>query len=327
MPVIKANQPLPEGAVIVSIYGEPGVSKTTLANTSDSFLLLDFDRGSARAHHRKDTLVINNWKDVQDEQAAGTFDNYKTIGIDTAKAALDDFLMTFVVERDPKLRSNKLGMYGAIGDEFKLFTNFLRNKQIDLVIIAHAKKDEDTKKQVPDITGQSFNLILRISDQVGFMSMFGNKRQISWNPTDLTVGKNTANLPTAIIPDKDSAELKTYMADIIAQVKSAKATMSQAQLEEVQKVEAFTKEIAACKDDEELTMIITPVQEQLKHIKDPLNKLIAMRGKELKLIYDKEAKKFIPDPAFVAEKKSGKKKETPAAAVPAGEQEQLDFNS
>lgn len=327
MPIIKANQSLPEGSVVITIYGEPGVSKTTLGNTAKKVLNLDFDKGSARAHLRKDTLVVNTWKDVSDEQSAGTFDAYDTLVVDTAKAALDDFLMTFVVERDPKLRSNKLGMYGAIGDEFKLFTNYLRNNKKDLIIIAHAKKDEDTKKQVPDITGQSFNLILRVSDQVGYVSMFGNKRQISWNPTDLTVGKNTANLPTAVLPEKNSEELKTYMAEIIQKVKDAKVAMSEAQIEELIISEKFKKEIIACQDADDLNLVLTAVREQKKHLKDPLLLKIKEQKEKLNLTWDAEKQVFGNPPKedvkteTAADKKGGKKKENAVVH----EQEALQF--
>ena len=36
----------------ILIYGDPGIGKTTLANTAPNPLVLDFDRGSHRASHR-----------------------------------------------------------------------------------------------------------------------------------------------------------------------------------------------------------------------------------------------------------------------------------
>src|SRR4051812_47513144 len=112
MAIIKANEPLPEGPVVIGIYGEPGVSKTSIANTAESPLLCDFDRGSRRSIFRKDTLVLTSWDDIITEEKAGSFKGYKTIIIDTAKAALDDFLMTYVVKLDYKYAKNKLQAYG-----------------------------------------------------------------------------------------------------------------------------------------------------------------------------------------------------------------------
>jgi hypothetical protein len=292
MPIIKANEPVPEGPVIIGIYGEPGIAKTTIANTADTPLLCDFDRGSRRSLYRKDTLVLKSWNDVLDEEKKGSFKGYKTIIIDTAKAALDDFLMSFVVERDFKLRNNKLGAYGAIGDEFKLFLNARRNEGADIIIVAHAKKDEDTKKQIPDVTGQSYQLMLRVCDQVGFVSMINNKRTIQFNPTDLTVGKNTAGLATIEIPDKSDPALKTFMQGIIKHTREAMAKQSEEQTEALDISEKLQNEIATCETPELLTEILVKANELPEYLKAPLKKLIAAHGKEKGWVVNMELKRF-----------------------------------
>ena len=202
MAIIKKSDVFPKRPVIIVIYGTPGVGKTSLFNTSKNPILLDCDRGADRSVNRQDTIVATNWKEVlQDE---GEIKNYDTLGIDTAKSVLDDFLMTHVIEQDYKMKANKLKAYGAIGDEFKLFVNKRRNEGIDIVVIAHAKeeKDGDVIRLSPDVTGQSKDLLLRIADQVGFLTMVNNKRTLTFEPTDKTIGKNVAKLPTLEIPDE-----------------------------------------------------------------------------------------------------------------------------
>jgi hypothetical protein len=292
MPIVKANEPLPERSVVIGLYGEPGVSKTTIANTAESPLLIDFDRGVARSYLRKDVLDVNNWGDVIAEEQKGTFKGYKTIIIDTAKAALDDFLMPHVVQKDFKLQKNKLQAYGAIGDEFKLFLNKRRNEGVDVIIIAHAKKDEDTKKHIPDITGQSYNLILRVCDQLGYMSMQNNQRTIQWDPSDITIGKNTASLATTIIPDKTSVELRTLMSTIISQVKSAIVQQSEAQREALEKVQKYEKAIDEAITPEDLTLLVGPVKEMPKAIAEPLAKKMGDRAKTSGWIWDKINKAY-----------------------------------
>ncbi|MBX3253945.1 MAG: ATP-binding protein [Chitinophagaceae bacterium] len=314
MPIIKANEPLPESSVVIGVYGEPGVAKTTIANTAENPLLCDFDRGSRRSLFRKDTLVLTGWNDVINEEKAGTFKGYKTIIIDTAKAALDDFLMTYVVEKDFKLRTNKLGAYGAIGDEFKLFLNNRRNEGADVIIIAHAKKDEDTKKHIPDITGQSYNLMLRVCDQLGYVSMINNKRTIQFSPTDVTVGKNTATLPIMEIPDKSDPAITHFMADIISKTKESLSRQSEAQAEATAKSEKFQKEIAAVQNVDDLNSVLTVVQLLPKFLKDQLNKLIGDKAKEKGYKFNRD-KVLFEDPAPAAVKS----KTAPA------EQEELNF--
>ncbi|MDP3452894.1 MAG: AAA family ATPase, partial [Bacteroidales bacterium] len=143
MPILKKEESLPKRPVVIVVYGEPGIGKTSLFNTCESPLLIDFDRGVDRSIMRQDTLLVSKWEDVQVEEKAGTFNAYKTIGIDTAKAALDDFLMSYVIKQDYAAAKNKLKAYGAIGDEFKLFVNNRRADNAELVIIAHAKDEKE----------------------------------------------------------------------------------------------------------------------------------------------------------------------------------------
>lgn len=298
MPFLKSNEPLPERPVVIGYYGEPGVRKTSIAHTADAPLLIDFDRGVARSWGRKDAIIVDNWDEILQYEQGGLFKKYRTIIIDTAKAALDDFLMTYVTKQDYKLQKNKLQAYGAIGDAFKLFLNNRRNEGADVIIIAHAKKDEDTKKVIPDITGQSYNLMLRVADQIGFVSTKNNHATIQWYPTDTTVGKNTANLAEAVIPDKADPAFKSFMSDIIRKVKSSIVEMNEAQREALEKSDKFQKEIGKVKRVDELNLLIPSVQELPKHLKDPLNKLIKAKADEKAWIYNKDKKVFeVPAPA------------------------------
>lgn len=297
MPILKADEPLPERPVVIALYGEPGSCKTTLGNTAEKVLVLDFDRGVSRSFHRQDTLIINSWQDILDEEKAGTFKQYKTVVIDTAKAALDDFLMSFVVGRDYKLKGNKLKAYGELGDEFKIFLNNRRNEGLDVIIIAHAKKDEDTKKSIPDVTGQSYQLILRVADQVGYVSFVNNDRNIQWTPTDLTVGKNTANLPTMKVPDKADPALRTFMADVITNVKSSIVNMSESQKEALEKSNAMQEMIAGCETPDQLTDALIQANTFPVHLKAPAIKLIQEKAKANNWIANKATKRYEAAPA------------------------------
>jgi hypothetical protein len=332
MPILKANEPLPERPVVIGYYGEPGVRKTSIAHTADTPLLIDFDRGVARSFGRKDAVIVDNWEEVLKYEEQGLYKNYKTIIIDTAKAALDDFLMSYVVRQDFKLQKNKLQAYGAIGDAFKLFLNNRRTEGADVIIIAHSKKDEDTKKMIPDVTGQSYNLMLRVSDQIGFVSTKNNQATIQWYPSDITVGKNTANLPEAVIPDKGDPAFKTFMADIIAKVKSSIVEMNEAQREALDKSAKFQQEIAMVLNADGMNLVLPAVQMLPKYLRDPLNQVIGAKAKELKLVFDK-AHKIFQDPAppvkpaATATKKNGS--EVPGYGIgdeiPQGTAEELNF--
>ncbi|WP_430900543.1 MULTISPECIES: ATP-binding protein [unclassified Paraflavitalea] len=292
MPLVKANQAMPERPVVIVIYGDPGASKTTLGNTAQDVIVLDFDRGVSRSFYRRDTIIIDKWEDVIEEETKGTFKGYKTVVIDTAKAALDDFLMSYVTRIDHKLKTNKLRAYGEIGDQFKLFLNNRRAEGMDVIIIAHAKKDEDTKRAIPDVTGQSYQLLLRIADQVGYVTFINNNRNISWSPTDLTVGKNTANLPQIDIPSKEDPSLKTFMANVIADVKKSISQMSEEQLEAMKIMDAYQDRLAKTETPEDMTALLAEVNAQEPHIKAPMVKLIVAKAKDLGFVANKETKRY-----------------------------------
>lgn len=292
MPIIKPNESLPPRPVIIVLYGEPGCAKTSIFNTCENPLLLDFDRGVDRSIMRKDTLIMNTWDDVLTEEQKGTYRDYKTIGIDTAKAALDDYLMNYVIKNDYSLKKNKLQMFGVIGDNFKIFVNNRRSEQANIVIIAHAKKDEDTKKIIPDVTGQSYQLLLRIADQVGYVSIKNGKRVIQFEPTDGTVGKNVAGLPDTEVPDKADPSFKTFGQELVNMVKNAIAAMSEEQREAMEKSAKYQEEIAICETPEDLTAVLDVIRELPDWLNLPLRKACAAKAKECKWEFDKEAKVY-----------------------------------
>ena len=102
--IIKKNESFPERPVIITLYGTPGVGKTSVACTSENPILVDCDRGADRACFRSDTIIAQKWADVTEQDKE--FANYSTCILDTAKAILDDYLMVYVGEKDYKLKTN-----------------------------------------------------------------------------------------------------------------------------------------------------------------------------------------------------------------------------
>ena len=292
MAIIKKSDVFPKRPVIIVIYGTPGVGKTSLFNTSKNPILLDCDRGADRSVNRQDTIVATNWKEVMQDE--GEIKNYSTLGIDTAKAVLDDFLMTHVIEQDYKLKTNKLKAYGAIGDEFKFFVNKRRNEGIDIVVIAHAKeeKDGDLIRLSPDVTGQSKDLLLRIADQVGFLTMVNNKRTLTFEPTDRTIGKNVAKLPTMEIPDENDPAFLSFMADIIEKVKESIQKQSEAQKEALEKVRELTSAIETMETPEQAMEISNEIMKLTKMQQVGLRKIFSEKTTSIGIKYNKETKVF-----------------------------------
>lgn len=292
MAIIKKMDSFPKRSIIIVIYGTPGVGKTSFVSTSEEPLLIDCDKGADRSVTRVDTLIASKWEDVLNEK--DSFKNYKTCCIDTAKSVLDDYLSIYVCNKDYKLRNNKLKMYGAVGDEFKMFVNERRSEDLDLVFVAHSKeeKDGDVVKVSPDVTGQSKDLLLRIADQVGYVTMVNNKRTLAFDPTDKSVGKNVANIEPLEIPDKFSAEFPTFMAGIINRVKAAINSQTEDQKKALQEVEKLRGEIAAIKETTDADAVLLLLNDKPKTLSMPLKELLNAKVKELKFKFNKETKLF-----------------------------------
>lgn len=276
MPIIESNQPLSERPPIILIFGEQATWKTSIVHTCENPLLMDFDRGSRRSKGRKTVLEPDNWQEVLNMERAGQFKKYNTIGIDTPKAALDDFLVPHAIGLDSRMGTQKfkLQLFGAIGDAFKQFINNRRFEHSTIFMIAHAKKDEDSKKIIPDITGQSLQLILRIADQIGYIFIKNGKRVITFEPSEGVIGKNTAQLPEMEVPEYDQPGFKTFGAELVMKVKTALAAMSQEQQEALEESKLYQDQIAASTEIEDLELILNNVNVLPPYLNVPLLHLL-----------------------------------------------------
>ncbi len=294
MPIVKSNQSFPARPVVMLIYGVPGVGKTSLSVTSENPVLVDCDRGADRAIIRKDTLVCSKWEDIIAEKE--TFKQYKTVIIDTAKAALDDFLADYAIRVDDASKKNKLKMFGYVGDAFKAFVAYLRSINVDLVILAHAAEDKDGDDRIfyPSVTGQSKDLVQRIADQIGFLSYGAdNSRVLRFQKDHRIVAKDTARLGNIIIPDANDPAYATAMANIIAATKTRIQERTNAQNEALGNIKAAEEAISKVVDAETATAalgaITTCPQADIPALKKKLSPVL----KKLNLKFDKAAGQFV----------------------------------
>lgn len=269
MPIIKKNEVMPERPVIITLYGTPGAGKTSTACTSDAPLLIDTDRGATRAISRVDTLVANNWNDIVKE--LDSMKEYKTVIVDTVRSVLEDFLVTYVCNMNYKLKTNTLKRFGELADQFKEFVNKLRSYGVDIIFIAHDKEtaEGDIIKHSPDCIGQSKDLLLRISDEVGYITMVNGKRTILWEPTDTTTGKNVANFPAMEVPAPTDPKYGTFMANVVSSVKTSLINKSEAQRKANEQITKLRKELADIEDEEGAAKLLVDCKELPQIMKQP----------------------------------------------------------
>lgn len=199
--ITKPSEPIIIENIIVTIYGNPGSGKTSLALSADKPLLLDFDNGVHRALIRKDAVLIHKWQDVEDLNAEVLAD-YNTIVVDTVGRMLE-ILALYLISKTPKLGRGTgdltLQGYGALSLAFKGWLNKIKSYKKDIVLIGHAKESNQNDQNIVriDALGSSKDEILKCSDLLGFLEQNSQGRILNFNSTDKNLGKNCAEIGRA----------------------------------------------------------------------------------------------------------------------------------
>ena len=301
--IVKSDEPLIVETVNILIYGEPGSGKTSLVNTARQPLTLDFDKGVHRSEFRKDVMIIESWKQINDNMSEliKTFGNYDTVILDTIDTLLD-YMGAWIIDQEPRLARNKLQFYGRLRDEFTLFVGKLKTLSKDIIMVAHIKeRDEgDYRLKRPAITGGSYDRVLQIADFVGYLYIKDNKRVLDFNPTDFWIGKNSAKFRPLIIPDFHSNP--NYFSSLIIEMKNAINQQTQAQTETIKQIKELNEKVLKINTVTEINNFLTVLTGMKNGVKKQVWDTIQLRAKELNFEFNKEEKKFFAPTAKTEEK-------------------------
>ena len=200
--ILPEDHPRVVEQVVVVLYGQPSIGKTTLALTASKPVLLDFDAGSHRAGWPSPRVEIGSWRDVVDMEP-DDFAAFDTVVIDTAGRALD-FLTAQLIHENPRLKTRTGGLtingWGDLGRGFETWLNLLRTFGLDVVIVCHAKEvtaDETTELRIK-VPGGSKDLIYQVADLMGHLGVTvnGQGRMLDMNPRPGHFGKNPCYWPS-----------------------------------------------------------------------------------------------------------------------------------
>lgn len=287
--ITKASDPIRVDRITMTLYGQPGVGKTTLAFTSANPLLFDFDTGAHRAMNRKDVVRVASWGDV-DELDPKDLAGFDTIIVDTAGRALD-LLATDIIKRDSKMgRGGALSQqgWGRLKAEFTGWMKLLHQAGKDVVLLAHGseKINGDDIIERLDVQGGSKDEIYKSADAMGRVSIKGGKRILNFDPTETAFGKNPAQLEPLEVLHPSVAP--SFLADLIAKTKESLNSATEAMREEAARIEQWTQAISLLKDEDQFNSKIEAIKNQSRVIQ----KLFSDAATSCDLVYDKKAGKY-----------------------------------
>jgi|SRR5690554_736556 len=184
------------------IYGVPSVGKTTLGLSAPKPLLIDLDKGISRieSRYRKDVLIAETFEELKNDLSGNDLSSYETLVIDTGGALLD-LLTPFVIKLEPRnsTKSGDLSLagWGALGREFRLFSEFVNGLGKHIIYIFHADEryDQDFATYRLSAGGQTRTKIWEDLDLGGFIEMMGKKRTLNFTANDrfFAKGNNQIN--------------------------------------------------------------------------------------------------------------------------------------
>jgi hypothetical protein len=290
--ITRASDPIKVERITVTVYGNPGLGKTSLAFSASSPLLLDFDNGSHRAPNRADVVRITDWTEVVGIKAAD-LEGYDTVVIDTVGKALD-VLAQDVIRSDSRLAYggalNQQG-WGKLGVRFSAFLRLVHSFGKDVILIAHMdeQRDGDAVRERLKVPGGSKDLILTDSDVIARISIMNKERHLIFSPTETSFGKDPAGLISMPIPDAKSPAFKAFMGGVIDTVKERLNQLSEEQIAHKSEVEWFTQALPNMRTPEEINLVLGRAKLAGKDV----GKMVVARAAELQLEFDPTSKGYV----------------------------------
>ena len=293
---LKHNQP-----ISCLIYGQPGTGKTTLALSADKPVLIDLDRGLYRVEKRFQcpSLQVENYQQILDLINSDELRPFNTIVIDTL-GKLVDRMGDFVARQNPKFKQGdgtlSMKAWGAIKVQFSNLIKTIFNMNKSVIFVAHEKEDKDGDVRFvrPDVSGSSGKDIVKELDLMGYMEMKGNKRTVSFTPSEKYYAKNALNLPPVIeIPDTASGNI-FFQDKIVAAVAEKRRQEAELLADYESLKNVIETKVGEIKDIAGLNEVYGEIR-GLQVIWDSqifANKMLKEKAAALKARYNKETGKF-----------------------------------
>lgn len=255
-------------SLVMMIYGQPGVGKSTIACSAPKPVLFDFDGGVTRMQfeHQVPTVQMSTFRESEDalKEVADAGNTFETIIVDTGGKMFECIQTSLCGIRNPKIHE-----YGTMNSQFAQFLLKCRTLRKNVIIICHvtSEKAGDGIIYQPALREANFKGIVCDLDLMGYAYIDPNtgKRHLRFAPTAENVGKKTGcfkdsyELPvlTAGIPNDFLSTLFQQYQDAQDETEMRKAEFAKG----LQVAEEFGKKLAMASSADEFNILLDEVKE------------------------------------------------------------------
>lgn len=183
---IKRTSEMDKPSLVLTIYGEGGVGKSTLAATAPKPVFIDAEEGTKAFGARGidvPVALVNNWGDVIDAwKHIIESKEYETVIIDP----IDVFLF-LLIEDVKDGGSMNIGKWGLVKERMRKFIYAVKSSGKHIVFIAHEdeKEDEGRLMRRPKLAANLSDELVNMSDVLGHLRVGeGDKRVLLVQPTE-----------------------------------------------------------------------------------------------------------------------------------------------
>lgn len=286
--------------VKVMIYGQAGMGKTTLALSTPSPLLIDFDGGVRRvstAYLESAGIVqVSDWAEVK-QLLTEDLSEFRTVIVDTVGKMMDYITAYVCGGRAPQMRD-----WTAINREFQWLCSELGRMGKHCIFVAHrdTRREGEETVFVPTLREKNLNTIVTELDLLGYLEMRSENgrqvRTVTFDPTSRNEGKNTCGLPSVMqIPNLADGMQNDFLTKSVIIPYQQKLEANETKMKEfASRKEDICLYVAQITDAEGANSFSEYIKEQkatgtlLAYARSEFSKRVA----ELGLAYDKRSKRY-----------------------------------
>jgi len=216
MKLYNTKDPQVKPSVVMMVYGEGGVGKSTFASTASKPIMADCENGAKYFGLRgisMDVALIEKWADMKEFLALVRTGDFDTIVIDPVGDLMDKLKRAMIAMGDRKLvqkdGSPSMAGWGWLKKTLRDYIKILRDTGKHVIIIAHLSEEKDDERIVkrPKVETKLSDDLVNMVDIVGYMTVVKeegeDKRIIVVDPGSdrYTAKDRTGQLGRVIEPD------------------------------------------------------------------------------------------------------------------------------